>query len=789
MIRILPTLGLLLLALAVATCLHQALRPEKAGDILARNVSLAAQVSPFALLVGSFVVDASSLDLVARYGGADLPLLYRVSAVWGGRAGPLLLWAALLGVVTWMMAEKDKPARLEVRIMHILVASILLLSWLLDPFADAGPQQGELHPLLQTDLMVIHPPIVFAYYSLCLAAASVAIAGVLRRDSSELIHESQLHWARAAFLVGTIGIGLGGLWAYTVLDWGGYWAWDPVETGSLLPWLALLLVIHVRAQSGSKAVAASPAVAIIAGALAFHATMVTRANGVWASVHAFVADGEGTLSEDPYLRVLEIADWSPVGIEVTSYLIVMVAMFCFAILHLLREQKAAVSSAGGKTMLEETPAMSRLLILLFLIIALWIGSSAILSVGLALMLLIVNGDSQRPAMHWITLGVVMMLFSSWLWISDIQQSVVGMLPFLAPWLLSPENEGEFESLRLPFSDTSARTRAARMVPWYGGTAFLLLTWLLLTVEIDGPSLKAHEFYGAPLLGLLALGLALYGWGRSLPADKTSAVMGIALVTSIVLAIFSERLPFPGDPELVVTSGITRGAVGAFVLTWLLISLPTTTKQAWLTARRVVPRLRTGGMGGSNAARARLLGSHLAHLGILLLLVGHILTTTMLDRSDPSHLVTLQRDEAVEYEGYEMVFVGTEMLASEHEDYDFPVGDGFVGVSIEVWQDGELIDTMRPGMLRFDSPSGAVNARSEVDRMSRLSGDTIFILDLAQSNDLLSSMILGGLDDVETIRVTIYDLQGSHLVWLGWILIMLGGIAALSSGREGASEEE
>ncbi len=789
MIRILPTLGLLLLALAVATCLHQALRPEKAGDILARNVSLAAQVSPFALLVGSFVVDASSLDLVARYGGADLPLLYRVSAVWGGRAGPLLLWAALLGVVTWMMAEKDKPARLEVRIMHILVASILLLSWLLDPFADAGPQQGELHPLLQTDLMVIHPPIVFAYYSLCLAAASVAIAGVLRRDSSESIHESQLHWARAAFLVGTIGIGLGGLWAYTVLDWGGYWAWDPVETGSLLPWLALLLVIHVRAQSGSKAVAASPAVAIIAGALAFHATMVTRANGVWASVHAFVADGEGTLSEDPYLRVLEIADWSPVGIEVTSYLIVMVAMFCFAILHLLREQKAAVSSAGGKTMLEETPAMSRLLILLFLIIALWIGSSAILSVGLALMLLIVNGDSQRPAMHWITLGVVMMLFSSWLWISDIQQSVVGMLPFLAPWLLSPENEGEFESLRLPFSDASARTRAARMVPWYGGTAFLLLTWLLLTVEIDGPSLKAHEFYGAPLLGLLALGLALYGWGRSLPADKTSAVMGIALVASIVLAIFSERLPFPGDPELVVTSGITRGAVGAFVLTWLLISLPTTAKQAWLTARRVVPHLRTGGMGGSNAARARLLGSHLAHLGILLLLVGHILTTTMLDRSDPSHLVTLQRDEAVEYEGYEMVFVGTEMLASEHEDYDFTVGDGFVGVSIEVWQDGELIDTMRPGMLRFDSPSGAVNARSEVDRMSRLSGDTIFILDLAQSNDLLSSMILGGLDDVETIRVTIYDLQGSHLVWLGWILIMLGGIAALSSGREGASEEE
>ncbi len=775
--------------LAVATSLHQTIRPEKAGDRLAANVTLAAQIAPFALLVGAFVVDASGLDLVARYGGAGLPLLYRVSAVWGGRAGPLLLWAALLGIVTWIMAEKDKPARLEVRIMHLLVTSILLLSWLLEPFAPAGLQQGELHPLLQTDLMVIHPPIVFAYYSLCLATASVAIAGVLEGRSSDSIHESQLYWARAAFLVGTIGIGLGGLWAYTVLDWGGYWAWDPVETGSLLPWLALLLVIHVRAQPGSKAIAASPAVGIIAGALAFHATMVTRANGVWASVHAFVADGEGTLSEDPYLRVLEIAEWSPVGIEVTSYLIVMVAMSYFAIMHLLREQRNEVKSAGGKTMLEETPGMSRLLILFFLTMALWIGSSAILAVGLALMLLIVNGNSRQPPMHWITLGVVMMLFSSWLWISDIQQSVAGMVPFLAPWLLSPENESEFESLRLPFTDSSARIRAARMIPWYGGTAFLLLTWLLLTVEIDGPSLEAHEFYGAPLLGLLALGLALYGWGSSLPADKAPVALGLALLASIVLSVFSDRLPLPGDPELVVTSGINRGALGAFVLTWLLISLPVTAKQAWLTTKRVMPYLRAGGMRRSNIARARLLGSHLAHLGILLLLVGHVMTTTMLDRSDPSHLVTLQKDEIVEYEGYEMIFTETEMISADHEDYDFSVGDGFVGVSIEVLRDGELIETLRPGMLRFDSPSGAINSRSEVDRMSRLSGDTIVILDLAQSNDLLGSMILGDLDGVETVRVTIYDLQGSHLVWLGWALIMLGGLAAMLSSRRTPDEEE
>ena len=386
---------------------------------MVQNVTMASQISPFALLVGAFVVDASSLELVARYGSSELPLLYRVSAVWGGRAGPLLLWAAILAVVAWFMAQRDEQTSLEVRIMHGWVAALVVLSWLLGPFAAATGVQGELHPLLQTDLMVIHPPVVFSYYALCLATASVALAGVLRRDSAEAIHEAQLHWARAGFVLGSIGIGLGGLWAYTVLDWGGYWAWDPVETGSILPWLALLLIVHVRAKPGSSAVSAAPAAGLIAGALAFHATLVTRANGVWASVHAFVADGEGTLADDPYLRVIDIAEFSPVGIEVTSYLVVIVILGYYAYAHLRQEQHSELAASGGTSMLESKPQLSVALLLFFGAAAYWIGSTAVFAVGLALLLLIIHGDSTHPPMHWIASGVLLMLFSSWLWISQI----------------------------------------------------------------------------------------------------------------------------------------------------------------------------------------------------------------------------------------------------------------------------------------------------------------------------------------------------------------------------------
>ena len=128
------------------------------------------------------------------------------------------------------------------------------------------------------------------------------------------------------------------------------------------------------------------------------------------------------------------------------------------------------------------------LVLAYIAVGFWIGSSAVFALGLALILLVVHGDSENPPLHWIALGVLLMLYSAWFWLADITQAVTGMVPFLAPWLLSPEDENEMVAVLLPLEDASARTRVARTVPWYGGAAFLLLTWLLLTVEIDGSSL-------------------------------------------------------------------------------------------------------------------------------------------------------------------------------------------------------------------------------------------------------------------------------------------------------------
>ena len=679
------------------------------------------------------------------------------------------------------MTEKD-TLDYDVRIMHVFTLGILVISWFLDPFADsAGVIPSELNPLLQTDLMVIHPPVVFFYYALCIATAAVAMGGVISGKSAKDIHESQLHWARAGFLAGTIGIGLGGLWAYTVLDWGGYWAWDPVETGSILPWFALLLIIHARStHDSSTSIKISPALGLISGALAIHATLVTRANGVWASVHAFAADGLGTDSQDPYVRILYIIDSSAIGFELASYMFAIVLLGIIAVYFLVKQQIDTLHLEDKKTFFETQKQFSILLIIVICAISIWIESTAVGVLATSIMILLITTDSKEPSLPWIFSGVILMFYASWSSSATIPQAIAGMSPFLVIWLLSDDDDN-FESLLLPLKNKSARMKFARAITWYGTAAYLLLTWLLLTVEIDGTNLEAHEFYGAPFIGLLAIGLSMYTWGKSVDMKTGNSLLSLVFIFSILLGVFADEFDLPGDPSLLFASSFSRGAVSLFLLSWLMFAIPPNVRQLYITLANVAPKLKKDGfLNRKNSSRLRLLGSHLSHFGILLLLVGHVFTTTLIDRSDPSHLVTLSKDQPVQHDGYEFTFTEVELISLESEDYDYPVGDGYLGVVIEMRKNGELIDTLHPGILRFDSPSGQVTPRSEPDRHVGLFGDTIIILDIFQSNDLLNAMMFRETSEVDRIRVTVHDLQGSHAVWFGWILIILGGGLAFAS---------
>ena len=740
---------------------------------------LGIQSLPFMVLIFAFIVDYDALRLVRSHGSPDLPLHYRVSAAWAGRAGPLLLWVAWLAAVRlwWRRRPDDDSMRNRLGsgvVLHFLILMILFIALLLQPFEfDPDATRHELNVYLQTDLMVIHPPIVFSFYAFCLLVSSIALEGMINGSESHSIHEEQLPAARAAFFTGTVGIGLGGLWAYTVLDWGGYWAWDPVETASFLPWLTALLVIHVRMtprpDGRESAMEWAPALGLLTGALAMHSTLVTRANGVWASVHAFVvSDSEVALPDDAYLRVLSLWSEGVEGAEVFLEFTIMLVLLGAATLLLARNQAERVHRSGADTLLTNRPFLAYGILLGLSVIHIRSASLSVAVIAIPVLILMIH--DRVHTVLWSSVGVIIMLFSRWSWHLETVEAGIGMLLFLLPWLLAPEED------TLPQRPNIRRL--SLFVPLAGGGSFLLLTWLLLLAEIDGPSPEAHEAFGAILIGLLAAGILTYSLRRSSERQRWF-VLGSGLLLSIVSAWVGESyLPLPGNADQLIATSITRGEIARFLLVWLILAaLPALAE----LVTEVNARFSASVHGQPTMLR---LASHVAHAGILLLLIGHVLTTTLVDRVDPSHQVTLIRDEPVQHGDliFTMRDIETSVRGEPLFDDRFNIGDAFFGIVIDVGDvDGKSLGEVRPGVLRFDAEeSGSITPRSEVDRLVMWDGDIIMILDLNQMSLIMNDGLLGGLDEVDRVRLTVYDLPGSHLVWAGWIMIVIGSMMTLKS---------
>lgn len=748
---------------------------------------LGLQALPFLFLIIAFIVDFDLLRTVRINGSYDLPIHYRVSAVWAGRSGPLLLWIAWLSAARlWWRYISDKETEKKRigtgGVLHFLTFCLFFVAFLLEPFAlDNSPPRTELNVFLQTDLMVIHPPIVFAFYALCLVVSSLAMEGILNETNPLEIHQDVLPLARAAFFAGTLGIGLGGLWAYTVLDWGGYWAWDPVETASLLPWLSLLLLIHLRMSPKVKnrhsALVWSPALALLTGALALHSTLVTRANGVWASVHAFVATQDSeSLNNDAYMRVLSLWDSGVEGIEVLIQFFGMIILICFATFWLGRYRSDRVLVSGQETLLTARPILAFSIVIIELAILYTSQSLSVAILLIPVIFLMIHDRNQ--AVLWPSVGVVILLFSRWSWHLDSTQAGIGMFLLLLPWLLASEEESNVKSPSL--------SSLSLHIPLVGGGSFLVLTWLLLLAEIDGASPQAHEAFGSILIGMLAAGLLIYSL-RKAPEYQRRTILILGIIISLLATLYGVNyFPLPGNAEQLLTQSIDRGHISRFLLVWLIIALPpsiidltSTIKKTLIVRKMKKPNL-------------RILGSHLAHAGILILLVGHVLTTTLVDRVDPSHQITLIRNEQIRHGDflYEMTDITT-LVRDEDPEFSekFRVADGFFGIQINVYDtNGEFISSVEPGVLRFDSADGAIRPRSEVDRLVDWKGDTILILDLSQMNQIMTHAMMGELDDVDRVRLTVYDLPGSHLVWIGWIMIMIGSIFTLKQIRRDRSDE-
>ncbi|MDH3527700.1 MAG: heme lyase CcmF/NrfE family subunit, partial [Gammaproteobacteria bacterium] len=235
-----------------------------------------------------------------QHGNTQLPILYKVSAVWGAHEGSLLLWALILSgwTVAVSLFARDLPAVVLARVLSVMgMIGIGFLSFLLftsNPFDRRFPvpmEGGDLNPLLQDFGLAVHPPMLYMGYVGLSVAFSFAIAALVGGKLDAAWARWSRPWTTVAWVFLTIGITLGSWWAYYELGWGGWWFWDPVENASFMPWLAGTALIHSLAVTEKRGAFKRWTVllSLLAFSLSLLGTFLVR-SGVLTSVHSFAAD-------------------------------------------------------------------------------------------------------------------------------------------------------------------------------------------------------------------------------------------------------------------------------------------------------------------------------------------------------------------------------------------------------------------------------------------------------------------------------------------------------------------
>jgi len=259
-------------------------------------------VASFSLLVSLWRLDFS-LKYVAANTSLDLPHIYRVTALWAGQAGSLLLWSWILSgymaLLAWRSRSYNSPIiAYAIAVLSAVMAFFLYLNGFVeDPFERLPftPVNGRgMNPLLQNIYMAIHPLSLYLGYVGVAVPYALAMGALLsRRLDDEWIRLAR-RWMLAAWFFLALGLLLGARWAYLELGWGGYWAWDPVENAAFMPWLTATAFIHSVMIQEKKGMLKkwNMTLVIVTFFLALFGTFITR-SGIISSVHSFAQSDIG----------------------------------------------------------------------------------------------------------------------------------------------------------------------------------------------------------------------------------------------------------------------------------------------------------------------------------------------------------------------------------------------------------------------------------------------------------------------------------------------------------------
>src|SRR5687767_6360515 len=266
--------------------------------LVAAVMSVASSIIVYAFVVGDY-----SIKYVQRYSDSVQPLFYKITSYWGGLDGSIMFWVFLLSLFGSTAVYINRERHRELIPYVVAVISVVQMFFLFlmvihnnpfETYLTENPTDGAgLNPLLQNFYMVIHPPTMYLGFVGLTIPFAFGMAALITGFVDDSWLRAVRRWTMIAWLFLSIGLGLGMIWAYEELGWGGYWGWDPVENAGLLPWFTATAFLHsVRVQERRGMLRVwNVTLVILTFFLTIFGTFMTR-SGVVQSVHAFGEDPE-----------------------------------------------------------------------------------------------------------------------------------------------------------------------------------------------------------------------------------------------------------------------------------------------------------------------------------------------------------------------------------------------------------------------------------------------------------------------------------------------------------------
>ena len=286
-------------------------------------------------LVQSFIISDFSNETVFNHSHTTVPTFYKISGAWGNHEGSLLLWLLVLTLFIFLFLLRSNDQPKKYRILTLLFQQIIIVGFFVfliktsSPFNYIFPIPNEglgLNPILQDPALAIHPPILYLGYVGSSIIFSSALAALVTNYISSSWAKHIKKWILTSWIFLTLGILLGSIWAYYELGWGGFWFWDPVENVSLMPWLALITLLHCTLVLEKKQILTSWVVilSIATFTLSMCGTFLVR-SGILNSVHTFANDPER-------------------GLYILIFLFILVFLSIFIFLFFYKSEKTTTNS-------------------------------------------------------------------------------------------------------------------------------------------------------------------------------------------------------------------------------------------------------------------------------------------------------------------------------------------------------------------------------------------------------------------------------------------------------------